>query len=79
MLLETEKYLSQKKWIGVHEDNKTTYFQKYNNTFQIYIENSESEFTVSFPLKGSVFSYKVKFADKKKAEQYLKKIVYNNF
>lgn len=38
MFLETEKYLTQKNWIGLHEDNKTSYVNRFNYTDEIYIE-----------------------------------------
>ena len=82
MFLETEKYLTSRNWSGLHETNKTTYFNKFKNIDQIYIEKineSPDNFIVSFPMKNSTFSYRTKFKDKKTANIYLRKIVYSYF
>ena len=41
MLLETEKYLTQRNWVGLHEPHKTCYINKIKNTDQIYIEKNK--------------------------------------
>ena len=83
MFLEIEKYLTQKNWIGLHEPHKTSYINIFNNIEQIYIEkineNTKDLFVVSFPMKNSTFSYRTTFNDKKKANIYLQKMVYDYF
>ena len=78
MFLETEKYLIQRNWIGLHEPCKTSYINK--NIDEIYIKEINKDlFVVSFPLKNCTFSYKSTFKDKKTANIYLQKIVYDYF
>ena len=83
MFLEIEKYLTQKNWLALHEPHKTCYTKRFNNIEQIYIENIKENkkdlFVVSFPMKNSTFSYRTAFNDKKKANIYLQKIVYDYF
>ena len=83
MLLETEKYLTQRNWVGLHEPHKTCYISKLKNTDQIYIEKinkyNKNQYIVSFPIKNSTISYKTKFSDEKQANIYLHKIVSNYF
>tara|TARA_Y100000816_G_C26070920_1_gene563303 strand:+ start:749 stop:1000 length:252 start_codon:yes stop_codon:yes gene_type:complete len=83
MFLETEKYLTQRNWVGLHEPHKTSYINKFNNTDEIYIEKikeiNKDFFMVSFPIKNSTFSYRTKFNDEKVANMYLHKIVYDYF
>lgn len=83
MFLETEKYLTQRNWIGLHEPNKTSYINKFNNTDEIYIkkikEINKDLFMVSFPIKNSTFRYETTFYNEKVAKMYLQKIVYDYF
>lgn len=79
MFLETEKYLTQKNWIGLHEDNKTSYVNRFNYTDEIYIEEINKVFIVSFPMKHCTFSYRTTFDNEKSAKTYLKNIVYDCF
>lgn len=79
MFLETEKYLTQKKWIGIHEPFKTIYVNRFNYTDEIYIEEIDKVFIVSFPMKDCTFNYRTTFSDKKSAKTYLQNIVYDCF
>tara|TARA_B110000444_G_scaffold248729_1_gene272940 strand:+ start:860 stop:1099 length:240 start_codon:yes stop_codon:yes gene_type:complete len=79
MFLETEKYLTQKNWIGFHEPHKTSYTNRFNYTDEIYIEKNKEVFIVSFPMKNCTFSYRTTFHDEKSAKKYLQNIVYYCF
>jgi hypothetical protein len=79
MFLETEKYLTQRNWIGLHEPCKTSYINRFNNIDEIYIEKTKDLFVVSFPMKKCTFSYRTTFKDEKSANIYLQKIVYDCF
>lgn len=79
MFLETEKYLTQKNWIGLHEDRKTSYVNRFNYTDEIYIEEINKVFIVSFPMKDCTFNYRTTFDNEKSAKTYLQNIVYACF
>jgi len=83
MFLETEKYLTQKNWCGLHEPHKTSYINRFNYTDEIYIEKikeiNKEVFIVSFPMKNCTFSYRTRFNNEKSANTYLQHIVYDCF